>query len=93
VGLSGVVRVLSMDARVTGMQALRAHVENGAIVIDEPLNLPDGTRVQIVPDGFGQFSAGERAEIDEALDEAADDIAAGREHSEDEVWARLKNIK
>ena len=75
------------------MQAVRAHVENGAIVIDEPLNLPEGMQVRIVPDGFGDFTDDERAEITAALDEAADDIDAGREYSEDQVWASLKNIK
>ena len=75
------------------MQAVRAHVENGAIVVDEPLNLPDGTRVKIVLDGLGGLSDEERAEISAALDEAADDIDAGREYSEDQVWASLKNIK
>ena len=75
------------------MQAVRAHVENGTIVVDEPLNLPDGTRVKIVLDGFGGLSDEERAEISAALDEAADDIDAGREYSEDQVWASLKNIK
>jgi hypothetical protein len=75
------------------MQAKRAHIENGAVVVDEPLDFPEGTPVRIVPDGFGDFTASERGQIDAVLDEADDDIKAGREHSEDEMWARLKNIK
>jgi predicted DNA-binding antitoxin AbrB/MazE fold protein len=75
------------------MQAPRAHVENGAIVVDEPLNLPEGTEVKIVAIGLGDFSDEERAEITAALDEAADDIDAGREYSEEQVWASLKKIK
>ena len=75
------------------MRAVRAHVQNGIIVVDEPLNLPEGTRVRIVPDGFGAFTEDERAEIAIALDEAADDIDAGREYSEDQMWASLTHIK
>ncbi len=31
------------------MNALKAHVENGRIVVDEPMVLPDGTVLHIVP--------------------------------------------
>jgi hypothetical protein len=29
------------------MATLRGHVENGRIVVDEPVDLPDGTEVEI----------------------------------------------
>jgi hypothetical protein len=29
------------------MTAVRAHVQNGAVVLDEPLDLPDGTPVTV----------------------------------------------
>jgi hypothetical protein len=35
----------------------------------------------------------ERAELHAALDEAEQDVAAGRIFTEDEVWARLRFVK
>ena len=31
------------------MNALKAHVENGRIIVDEPTDLPDGTVLHVVP--------------------------------------------
>lgn len=31
------------------MNALRAHVENGRLIVDDPVDLPDGTVVRVVP--------------------------------------------
>ena len=31
------------------MTAIRAHAENGRVVLDEPLNVPDGTPLNVVP--------------------------------------------
>lgn len=31
-------------------EEMKAHVENGQIVLDEPMDLPDGTRLRVVPD-------------------------------------------
>lgn len=31
------------------MNALKAHVENGRIVVDDPTDLPDGTELYVVP--------------------------------------------
>ena len=76
------------------MTAIRAHAENGRVVLDEPLNVPDGTPLNIVPvDDGDDLDDAERAELHAALDEAEDDVAAGRVVTEDEVWARLRAIK
>jgi hypothetical protein len=76
------------------MTAIRAHAENGRVVLDEPLNVPDGTPLNIVPVNDGDdLDDAERAELHAALDEAEDDVAAGRVVTEDEVWARLRDIK
>lgn len=76
------------------MTAIRAHAENGRVVLDEPLNVPDGTPLNIVPVNDGDdLDDAERAELHAALDEAEDDVAAGRVVTVDEVWARLRDIK
>lgn len=38
---------------LTGMLRLRAHVENGRVIVDDtvdPAEFPDGTELQLVPD-------------------------------------------
>lgn len=76
------------------MNALRAHVENGRVVLDEPMDLPDGTPLNIVPMNDGDdLDDEERAELHAALGEAEEDIAAGRVVTEDEVWATSRAIK
>jgi hypothetical protein len=72
------------------MNALKAHVENGRIVLDEPMDLPDGTLVQLVPvDGGDEMDAGERAALGRALDESIADARAGRLVDADVVIAEL----
>lgn len=76
------------------MNALRAHVENGRVVLDEPMDLPDGTPLNIVPMNDGDdLGDDERAELHAALDEAEEDIAASRVVTEDEVLATVRAIK
>ena len=36
------------------MNALRAHVENGRIVVDDPTDLPEGTVLHVVPVSDGE---------------------------------------
>jgi hypothetical protein len=76
------------------MNAVRAHIENGRVVLDEPMDLPDGTVVHLVPQNDGDdLDDGERAELHAALDEAEEDVAAGRVVTEDEVWTTLRAMK
>jgi len=73
------------------MHALKARVENGRYVIDEPAELPEGAEVELVIVNGG-MSAEERAELLQAIEEAEQDIEAGRVVDEAEVWARLQAI-
>lgn len=73
------------------MHALRARVVNGRYVIDEPADLPEGAEVELVVVGSG-MTVEERAELAQAIEEAEQDIEAGRVVDEAEVWARLKAI-
>lgn len=59
------------------MQALKAHVKGGRVVLDEPTDLPEGAEVEIAVIGDG-LSAEERAELHASLDRALDDSEAGR---------------
>ena len=59
------------------MQALRAQVKNGRLVLDEPTELPDGAEVEVVVLG-DDLSPEERAALHASLDRALDDSEAGR---------------
>jgi hypothetical protein len=73
------------------MHALRARVVNGRYVIDEPADLPEGAEVDLVV-VRNRLTVEERAELVQAIEEAEQDIDAGRVVDEAEVWARLKAI-
>jgi hypothetical protein len=62
------------------MQALKAHVVNGRIVIDEPTNLPDGTELYLVPleEHEGELDDEERERLHAKLREGFEAIQAGR---------------
>ncbi|HWU86857.1 MAG TPA: hypothetical protein VN253_06265 [Kofleriaceae bacterium] len=59
------------------MQALKAQVKNGRIMLDEPTNLPDGAEIEVIVID-DELSAEERAELHASLDRALDDSEAGR---------------
>ena len=75
---------------VTAMSALRAHVENGRIVVDDPTDLPDGTVLHVFPVSGGDGMTAEELEaLERALAEGSADIAAGRVIDASELLARL----
>lgn len=59
------------------MQALKAHVQNGRLVLDEPTDLPEGTEVELAVVDDGEFAPDERARLVQAIEEAEADIARG----------------
>jgi len=59
------------------MHALKAHVKNGRLAVDEPTNLPDGAEIDIVVID-DDLDAEERAALHASLDRALDDSEAGR---------------
>jgi len=61
------------------MSPLRAHVEKGRLVLDEPTTLPEGTVVDLVADDEGDdLTADERRALHEALSASWESAAAGR---------------
>lgn len=71
------------------MQALKAHVEGGRLVIDEPTDLPEGAEVDIAVLG-DDLTAEERAELHASLDRALADSEAGRGV---DVWEYLAQYR
>jgi len=75
------------------MNALKARVENGRYVIDEPAQLPDGAEVQLqVVDG-DDLDAEERAQLHAAIEEGLDDSEAGQVISAEESLAELRALR
>ena len=76
------------------MQALKAHVRSGRIVVDEPTDLPDGTELYLVPgDNGDDLDEDDRAELHQAIEESERELDAGKVVSESEIWAMLRAIK
>ena len=63
------------------MQALKAHVRNGHVVVDDPTELPEGAEVEVVVtkvvDPFEGMSADERAELEQELEAGRRDFDNG----------------
>ena len=61
------------------MSPLRARVENGRLVLDEPTTLPEGTVVDLVADDEGDdLTDEERRALHEALAASWESAEAGR---------------
>ena len=71
--------------------ALKAHVVNGKIVVDKPVDLPDGSEVRVylndaAADGIG---ADERTALEQRLDRSLKQADAGNLIDADEVLDEL----
>ena len=74
------------------MTALKAHVKNGRIVVDEPVDLPDGVEVSVYlyDASADAMSAEERAALERALERGIAQADAGELVEADEVLAELR---
>ena len=72
--------------------ALKAHVVNGRIVVDDPVDLPDGAEVLVyLHDAFSDaMSPAERAALEKALERSLAQADAGELIDADEVLAELQ---
>ncbi len=59
------------------MKALKAHVHNGQVVLDEPAQLPEGAAVEVLLPEHDELTAEERTELELALEESAAEFARG----------------
>jgi hypothetical protein len=74
------------------MQAMKAHVHNGRLVLDEPTNLPEGAEVRLVAVDGDELDEEERAALHESIEASERELDAGQAVSEQELWARLRAI-
>jgi hypothetical protein len=71
--------------------ALRATVKAGRLVLDEPVDLPDGTVVDLMPvDQGDDLDDEDRARLHAALDRSQEDFLAGRGIPAEQVLAALQ---
>lgn len=59
------------------MKALRAHIQNGQIVLDEPAELPEGVAVEVLLPDQTDLTTEERVELEAAVEESAAQFARG----------------
>lgn len=59
------------------MSAIKAHVVKGMIVLDEPVELPEGAAAEVFLLVDDEPSPAERTELERAIDEGAEDFARG----------------
>lgn len=73
------------------MSKLRARVEKGRIVLNEPTTLPDGMVIDLVADDEGDdLSEGERRALHEALSQSWGSAEAGRVRPASDVLDELR---
>lgn len=72
---------------------LTARVQNGRYVIDERPQLPEGAEVTLQVIDGDDLDDEERAQLHAALEEASDDIDAGRVISAEESLKRLRALR
>ncbi len=72
--------------------ALKAHVLNGRIVVDEPVDLPDGAEldVYLYDAAANAMSSSERAALERALERSIAQADAGELIEADDVLAELQ---
>ena len=70
---------------------LKARVQNGRLVVDEPTALPEGTEVVLLPLDPGDWlDAADRAALHQALAASQEDVEAGRLIDAEEVLRELR---
>ena len=76
--------------RFTAMQALKAHVHQGRLVVDEPTDLPEGEVIYLVAIARdADLDDEERERLDASLELSAEQARAGRLVDADDVIAKL----
>lgn len=71
------------------MQALKAHVKGGRLVLDEPTDLPEGEVVELVPVDETDMDDDERERLDAALELSMSQARAGQLIDADQVIRKL----
>jgi hypothetical protein len=75
----------------SGMSPLRARVEKGRLILDEPTTLPEGTVIDLVADDEGDnLTDEERRALHAALTKSWASAEAGRLRPASEIIAELR---
>lgn len=72
------------------MQALKARVEGGKVIVEDKVDLPDGELYLKPVDIIESLTDDERAELDAKLARGSADIEAGRMVDASEVLAKVR---
>lgn len=76
------------------MQALKAHVRNGRLLLDEPTDLPDGEVVELVfADDTDDMDDDERKALDAALEASFEAEEAGQLIDLADAMADLRTVR
>ena len=71
---------------------IKARVNAGRLVVDEPTDLPDGTELELLPLDPGDWlDETDRAALHKALRESNVDVAAGRLVDAEEILKELRS--
>lgn len=71
---------------------IKARVNAGRLVVDEPTDLPDGTELELLPLDPGDWlDEADRAALHKALRESNADVATGRLIDADEILKELRS--
>ncbi|MBN1610513.1 MAG: hypothetical protein JW940_28040 [Polyangiaceae bacterium] len=74
------------------MTAVKALVNNGRLILDEPTDLPEGTMVPLeIADDWDDLDDEERAALHESIREGIKDMEAGRTVDARAVVAELRS--
>lgn len=65
-------------------------MESGRIVVDDPVDLPEGAEVEIAVLGDEEMSQEERAEIEADIDDGLAEVDRGETSPIEDVIARLR---
>jgi len=72
------------------MHALKAHVKNGRLVLDEPTDLPEGREVELVVLDDEEFAPEEKARLLQAIEDGVEDFERGDHMDGFEFIAQLR---
>jgi hypothetical protein len=72
---------------------IKARVQDGRLVVDEPTDLPDGTEVELLPLDPGDWlDEADRAALHDALRQSDSDFAAGRLVDAEAILKELRSL-
>ena len=75
------------------MSVIRAHIQQGLLLLDEPAALPEGTVLRLVTDEPADaLDDGDRAALHAALLRSENDFRSGQGRSMEEVLADLDRV-